>query len=45
MGKLSYKLILLLLACTWLTSQSGCAAPTNTPQTMDDWMALDQVNP
>ncbi len=45
MNRFTLKLIAGLLAGTWLVGISGCAAPNQPPQTMDDWMALDQVNP
>jgi len=44
MVKPALKLIV-LLTCTWLAGLPGCAAPNKTPQTMDEWMALDQVKP
>lgn len=45
MVKSALKLIVMLLACTGLAGLPGCATPDQTPQTVDDWMALDQITP
>jgi hypothetical protein len=45
MNRPALKVLVVLLACAWLAGLPGCAAPDQPPQTMGDWMALDQVQP